>query len=170
MQPQACTGRQTAPRSVSHVTDEDLPALPHGAGRASIMGVTTGRARTAPATDVLERLTDLCLALPEAEADDRHPPHRGYRVAGRNFAWYTENEHGDGRIALCVRTAPQENAALVDSDPERFGLPKYVARHGWVNYFLDLTDRAIDWREVKELVHDSYRVQAPKRLARLVDP
>lgn len=115
---------------------------------------------------MMERVSDICLALPETEADDHHPPHRGFRVAGKNFAWYTEDEHGDSRIALCVRAAPQENRALVDSDSERFGLPKYVARHGWVNYFLDLPERGIDWREVQELVRDSYRLQAPRRLAR----
>ena len=55
------------------------------------------------------------------------------------------------------------------SDPERFGLPKYVARHGYVSYFLDLPNRPPDWDEVDELVRDSYRLQAPKRLVRLLD-
>ena len=49
-----------------------------------------------------------------------------------------------------------------------FGVPKYVARHGWVNYYLDLPDRPVDWDEVTELVTDSYRIQAPKRLIRLL--
>lgn len=78
------------------------------------------------------------------------------------------DEHGDGRIGLIVRTAPGENQALVASDPDLFGLPKYVARHGWVTYFLDLRDRPVDWEEAAELVRDSYLLQAPKRLARLV--
>jgi hypothetical protein len=55
---------------------------------------------------------------------------------------------------------------LVAMDGERFGLPKYVARHGWVRYYLDLADRTVDWDEVKELVRDSYRIQAPTRLVR----
>ena len=74
---------------------------------------------------VLARVTKLCTELPEASADDRHPPHRGFVV-------------------------------------------KYVARHGWVNYFLDLPDRPVDWAEVAELVRDSYRIQAPKRLTTLL--
>ena len=45
------------------------------------------------------------------------------------------------RIALIVRAEAQENEGLVASDPQRFGLPKYVARHGYVSYFLDLPDR-----------------------------
>jgi predicted DNA-binding protein (MmcQ/YjbR family) len=118
---------------------------------------------------LLKRLTTICLALPEATADDRHPPHRGFVVNKKNFAWFTVNEHGDGRVALGIRADAKENEALVASDPERFGLPKYVARHGWVTYFLDLPDRPADWAEVTELVRDSYRLQAPKRLGRLLD-
>ena len=118
---------------------------------------------------LLARLTTLCTELPEAISDDRHPPHRGFAVGAKNFAWYTDDEHGDGRLALIVRAAAGENAALIAADPERFALPKYVARHGWVTYYLDLAQRRVDWAEVRELVADSYRLQAPKRLVRLLD-
>ncbi len=118
---------------------------------------------------LLARLTKICLGLPEASADDRHPPHRGFVVNKKNYAWFTVNEHGDGRVALGVRAAGRENEELVASDPQRFGLPKYVARHGWVNYYLDLADRPVDWVEVAELVRDSYRLQAPRRLTSLLD-
>ena len=90
-------------------------------------------------------------------------------MAGKNLGWFTVNEHGSGRIALVVRAEAKENEALVASDPERFELPKYVARHGYVSYFLDLPDRPVDWDEVTELLRDSYRLQAPKRLVRLLD-
>jgi hypothetical protein len=116
-----------------------------------------------------ERVTAICLALPEVTAVDRHPPHRGFKVAEKNLGWFTVNEHGSGRIALIVRAEAKENEALVASDPERFELPKYVARHGYVSYFLDLPKRPVDWAEVAELVRDSYRLQAPKRLTRLLD-
>lgn len=119
--------------------------------------------------DVCEKLSRICLCLPEVSADDRHPPHRGFMVGKKHFAWFTVDEHGDGRVAVGLRAAPGENAALVATDPERFGLPKYVARHGWVNYFVDLHDRPVDWRELTELARDSYRLQAPRRLAKLVD-
>jgi predicted DNA-binding protein (MmcQ/YjbR family) len=119
--------------------------------------------------EVLDRVTAICLSLPEAEAVDRHPPHRGFVVGKKNFVWYTVNSHGDGRIALSVRAEPRVNEELVASDPERFGLPKYVARHGWVSYFLDLPHRPPDWAEAAELVRDSYRIQAPKRLTKLLD-
>jgi predicted DNA-binding protein (MmcQ/YjbR family) len=117
---------------------------------------------------LLARLTKVCLGLPEASVDDRHPPHRGFVVNKKNFAWFTVDEHGDGRVALGVRAVAKENEQLVASDPERFGLPKYVARHGWVIYYLDLKDRPVDWDEVTELLLDSYRLQAPSRLTRLL--
>ena len=122
-----------------------------------------------PARPTLQRLTTICLALPETTSDDGHPPHRSFLVGKKNFAWYVENEHGDGRIGVIVRVPPGGNAELVAADAERFALPKYVARHGYVTYYLDLADRPIDWDEVKELVNDSYRIQAPKRLAVLLD-
>ena len=111
--------------------------------------------------ELLDRATNICLALPEATADDRHPPHRGFLVGKKNFAWFVVDEHGDGRIGLGVRAAPGENEELVATDPERFGLPKYVARHGWVTYYLDLPGRPVDWDEVAELVQESYIIQAP---------
>lgn len=120
-------------------------------------------------TELLDRATKICLALPEATADDRHPPHRGFLVGKKNFAWFVVDEHGDGRVGLVVRAEGGENEELVASDSERFGLPKYVARHGWVTYYLDLPRRPVDWDEVAELVRESYVIQAPKRLARLLD-
>ena len=36
---------------------------------------------------LLDRVTTICLALPEVVADDRHPPHRGFVINKKNFAW-----------------------------------------------------------------------------------
>jgi hypothetical protein len=124
---------------------------------------------TMPETDDLEQLTAICMRLPEAVTDDRHPPHRSFLVGQKNFAWYVDNEHGDGRLGLVVRAGPGQNEVLLASDPERFGRPKYVAHHGWVTYYLDLRARPVDWQEVTELVTDSYRLQAPRRLTRRLD-
>lgn len=119
---------------------------------------------------LLAQATRICVALPEVMVDDGHPPHRGFRVGKKNFAWFVVDEHGDGRIGLVLRAAPGENDALVASDPQRFGLPKYVARHGWVTCYLDLVERPVEWEEVAELVRDSFLLQAPKRLVRIVAP
>lgn len=115
----------------------------------------------------LKRITEICLALPETTSYD-HVPHRGFKVAGKNFAWYTVNEHGSEMVALVVRTSLEEAEALIATDPERFVRPKYVARFGWVSYRLDLDSRRPDWAEVRELVLESYHVQAPKLLSKLL--
>lgn len=119
--------------------------------------------------DVKGRLRAIGLSLPDATLDEGHPPHLAFKVGGKAFAWYTDNEHGNGRIELHVRAEPGVNDALIASDPDRFGRPKYMARFGWVSYYLDLPKRKVDWDEVSELLRDSYRLQAPKRLARLLD-
>jgi hypothetical protein len=52
---------------------------------------------------------------------------------------------------------------LVGADPKRFFVPPYVGHKGWIGVRLD--DKP-DWDEVAELVKRSYRLVAPKRLAR----
>jgi hypothetical protein len=112
-----------------------------------------------------DRLVRLCRTLPEATATP-HDQHVGFTVGGRSFAWYVDDEHGDGRVAVLCKAAQGENAALVAADPHRFYLPRYVGKRGWVGLRLDLQD--VDWGEVAELVADSYRLVAPRRLAALV--
>ena len=113
-------------------------------------------------TDALQRLTEVCLALPGATVE-HHGRHAGAVVRGKKFAWYLDDHHGDGKIALSVRMAPGDNRQIVEIDPVRYFLPAYVAQHGWVALRLDL--RSIVWHEVATLVRESYRLQAPKRLA-----
>ena len=50
---------------------------------------------------------------------------------------------------------------LVGSNPARFFVPPYVGYHGWVGLWLD---GEIDWEELADLVVESYRMTAPKRL------
>jgi phosphoribosylglycinamide formyltransferase-1 len=115
--------------------------------------------------DTLQRLTDLCLAMPEVTVEPSGK-HVGFVVRGKKFAWYLDDHHGDGKVALQVRMAPGDNYQLVEIDPVRYFLPAYMTHHGWVSLRLDLG--AIDWAEVQALLRDSYRLQAPKRLAALV--
>jgi hypothetical protein len=112
-----------------------------------------------------DRLVRLCRTLPEA-AVTAHDEHISFQVRGRTFAWYVDDEGGDGRVAVLCKTPPGENQGLVAADPHRFYLPRYVGKRGWVGLRLDLQD--VDWGEVAELVADSYRLVAPRRLAGLV--
>jgi hypothetical protein len=113
----------------------------------------------------LARLTRICLALPEAAREDAGD-HAAFLVRGKKFAYYLDNHHGDGIVAVCCRAVPGDNELLVASDPARFYRPAYIGPRGWVGLRLD--GARIEWGEVAELVTDSYRLAAPKRLARLL--
>jgi phosphoribosylglycinamide formyltransferase-1 len=110
----------------------------------------------------LTRLSALCLSLPEA-ARELQAGHAMFRVRARTFAYFLDDHHGDGKVALTVKVAPGENAELVATDSTRFFLPSYIGPKGWVALRLDAGEP--DWVEVAELVTDSYRLVAPKRLA-----
>ena len=108
-----------------------------------------------------QRVVDTFTGLPEVTIEgDRH---LRFAVRGRTFAYYLEDHHGDGRVAVCAKAPPGDQEALITTDPERFYLPAYLARYGWISLRLDLP--TVDWYEVTELVVDSYRLVAPKRLA-----
>ena len=114
----------------------------------------------------LVRLTKICAALPEA-VRERYGSHAGYRVRKKVFAYYLDNHHGDGIVAVCFKAAHGENAQLVAVDPDRFYLPAYIGPRGWVGLRLDAG--SIDWEEVGDLVVDSYRLVAPERLVALIN-
>ena len=113
----------------------------------------------------LTRLTRICLALPEATTY-RQGTHAGFLVRKRTFAYFLDNHHGDGIVAVTGKVLPGENKALAAAQPERFYLPAYLAPNGWVALRLDVGE--VDWDEVSELIACSYRLVAPKRLAALV--
>jgi len=112
----------------------------------------------------LQRVTKICLALPEATSEGS--PHVAFRVRGKTFLYYLDNHHGDGRIAVNCKVSPGEQDVLIRMDPARFFVPAYLGARGWVGVRIDL--KAIDWDEIEQLVRDSYRLVAPKRLAALV--
>jgi hypothetical protein len=113
----------------------------------------------------LIRLTKICLALPEATREIMGK-HAGFKVRKKTFAYFLDDHHGDGIVCVTCKVMAGDNAALSKSNPERYFVPAYVGPRGWVALRLDVGE--IDWEEVRELVADSYRRIAPKRLAALI--
>ena len=112
--------------------------------------------------DPLDRLREICLALPEAtEKETWGDP--TFRVRDKIFAMC---KVGDGRMSVWCKALPGVQGILVGSDQERFFVPPYVGHNGWVGVRLDVE---IDWDDVADLVEESYRMTAPKRLLALVD-
>jgi hypothetical protein len=63
------------------------------------------------ARDALERLTKVCLALPEAQCE-REGKHASFIVGKKTFAWFLDNHHGDEIVGACFKGAKGENAKL----------------------------------------------------------
>ena len=114
----------------------------------------------------LTRLRRLCLALPEAhEVEAWGTP--TFRVKNKLFAMYAspDSHHGGGRPGVWCKAAPGNQSLMVRHAPDRFFVPPYVGPSGWVGIHLD---GEVDWAETADLIRDSYRLVAPKRLARLL--
>jgi predicted DNA-binding protein (MmcQ/YjbR family) len=113
----------------------------------------------------LTRLTEVALALPEATRQI-YGSHAQFLVRNRTFAYFLDNHHGDGIVAVTCKVLPGDNKALAESQPGRFYLPAYIASKGWLALRLDAGQ--VDWDEVRELLLGSYALIAPKRLAEQV--
>jgi hypothetical protein len=111
--------------------------------------------------DRLEHLRGICLPLPEVT--ERSGQHCAFQVRGKTFVWFTDDHHGDGMLAITFKAPPGAQDVLVSSDPDRYFVPPYVGHRGWIGLRLD-TD-VVDWDEVGDLLTDSYRLLAPRRLA-----
>ncbi len=106
------------------------------------------------------RLRAICLALPEASEElMRRGP--SYRVADKIFA--LERPWND-RIALWCKVPAGLREIMLEAGPARFFIPPYFGAKGWIGVGLD---EKADWREVEVFVRRSYRLVAPKRLAKL---
>ena len=114
--------------------------------------------------DPLKRLRKICLILPEA-TEKVAWGRPTFRVRNKMFVMFMDNHHGDGRVAIWCNAAPGAHEVLVRSDPQRFFVPPYVGHRGWLGVRLDVE---VDWGLVANLVKDSYRMTAPKRLAALL--
>ncbi|MCW2605374.1 MAG: hypothetical protein JWO60_67 [Frankiales bacterium] len=111
--------------------------------------------------DALGQVRALCLALPEtAEAVGHGRP--VFQVRGKTFVHVMDDHHGDGRLALWVKSTHEAQAEAVEAEPDRFFVPPYVGPSGWLGLRLDVD---VDWEEVDGVLRAAWRLQAPKRLA-----
>lgn len=112
--------------------------------------------------NALDQLRSICLALPEAtEGEGVGRP--TFRVRDKIFAM----QHPvDGRPSMWCKAPRGSQEVLIATDSERFFVPPYVGHHGWIGIWLDME---LDWSFVVDLIEDSYRMTAPKRLIQTID-
>jgi predicted DNA-binding protein (MmcQ/YjbR family) len=109
----------------------------------------------------LKELREVCLALPEAvevEAWGR-PTFR----AGKIFALFSGTD--ERQYGMIFKPESDERAALLEEP--RFYSPPYYGPSGWLA--LDFDAAPVDWDEVAELVEESYRQIALKRMLKALD-
>jgi hypothetical protein len=109
----------------------------------------------------LEKLSNICLSLPESERD-ADGSHASFRVRKKVFVYFLDNHHGDGIISACVKGEAAENAKLIKKNPETYYAPAYIASRGYLGIRLD--SRSVDWRDVEARVKKSWEATAPKTL------
>jgi predicted DNA-binding protein (MmcQ/YjbR family) len=117
----------------------------------------------ASGNELLDQLRNICLALPEAVEQETwgHPT---FRVREKIFTTFgIADEAGETTTSMKAPAGEQE-VLLATGEP--FFYPKYVGSKGWIGVRLDA---ATDWQEIAELVEDSYREIAPKRLITQLD-
>jgi hypothetical protein len=130
--------------------------------------------RIEPDAEVVARLGRSALALPEAYEEDAWTGVR-WRVRARTFAHVMVAQPGfessfrdltgvaDPTTVLTFHATGEELLALAHA-----GLPFY--KPPWSPTIVGMVvDGDTDWAEVGDLVMESYRVRAPRKLVRLLD-
>lgn len=116
---------------------------------------------------LVAQVRERALALPEADEVTSHGMPCFGIVKGKKFAYVSLDHHGDGKIALLVKiSGPDEQAQLIENDPERYYRPAYFG-DGWIAMRLDLGHN--DWDEIGEWLARSWRSVAPRKLTTLMD-
>lgn len=114
----------------------------------------------------LTKLRKLIATLPETSEKISHgaPTWWGGR---KTFATFHDNHHGDGRVAVWIKSTFEEQTTLVEAKPEVFFVPPYVGPSGWVGVRLDR--KKVDWDGVRDLLEDGWRMVVTKRALKKLD-
>jgi predicted DNA-binding protein (MmcQ/YjbR family) len=122
--------------------------------------------------NIVARVRALCLALPEVTVRVDHSRIRArstaqsFDIRRRSFCLLVAVEDPAGKPAplLVLRVDPADREVLL-----AVGHPFFAPRAGRPDRIgVRLTDDS-DWEEIRELVTESYRLLAPKKLTALLD-
>jgi hypothetical protein len=111
-------------------------------------------------SESLKKVREAALELPEATEKVSHGQPTFF-VAGRQFAQFRDNHHGDGKTVVCVRVSSlDEQAMLLENNPETYSKPAYLAT--WVS--INLAGDDVDWNHVADRIAMSWELAAPRGL------
>jgi hypothetical protein len=86
--------------------------------------------------------------------------HPTFWVKKKCFAYFLDNHHDDGRLALWCMAPPGAQAMLVDSNSDHYFVPPYVGHMGWVGVRLDLDN---EWAQIASILEGAYEARKAKR-------
>ncbi|MDX1555823.1 MAG: MmcQ/YjbR family DNA-binding protein [Xanthomonadales bacterium] len=112
-----------------------------------------------------QAVRELCLAFPQSEERTSHGM-PDFKVAGKSFAYFTINHHGDGRVGLWLKAPEGAQQQFVSLDPDVYFVPQYVGPRGWLGIELNSD---VSWDEVRARVREAWETAAPKSLAAQLD-
>jgi hypothetical protein len=109
---------------------------------------------------VLKRLRAICLTLPQAGEKVSHGI-PAFHAAGRMFAYFRHNHHGDGTTAVCIKTTGrEEQEMLLEADPALYSWPAYIGPSGWIA--MNLAGAHTDWPHVEARLRTSHGLATRK--------
>ncbi len=120
---------------------------------------------------IVERISALCLSLPEVTVrvdgsrTEARSTARSFDIRRRSFCLLVARADPAGKpvSVLVLRADPDEREVLLST-----GYPFFASRAGRDRIVVVLTEET-DWEEIRELVTESYRILAPKKLTALLD-
>ena len=111
-------------------------------------------------SDALAKVRAAALELPETEERPSHGQ-ATFFVAGKQFAQFRDNHHGDAKTVVCVRVSSlDEQAMLLEADPGTYSKPAYLP--SWLS--INLAGDQVDWGHVADRIAASWELAAPPRL------
>lgn len=120
----------------------------------------------ATAAAALQRVRELCLAMPESSERLSHGSPAFFVREKKGFVHFADDHHGDGRLAIYCAAPAGEQEQRIEADPDRYFSPPYVGPRGWLGVMLHPEP---EWDEVEDIVIEAWRTVAPKRAVAAFD-
>ena len=122
-------------------------------------------------TPELDRIRTILLGLPEVNERLSHGAPTFFLRDKRPLCYFHGSDFAsDERISIWCPGGPGVQEELVAANPTTFFAPTPSSSGvfaSWIVAFLDTDD--VDWNEITEVIHDAYRLIAPKKLSKLLD-
>jgi predicted DNA-binding protein (MmcQ/YjbR family) len=114
--------------------------------------------------EIMAPLREICLDYPEAvEAEAFGSP--TFQIRTKNFAMVHKP---DARVSVWCKAPPGVQEAYIASEPDRYYKPPYLGPKGWIAAWIS-PECDPDWAAIADMIDESYRLIAPKRLVAGLD-